>query len=84
MEKHLRFVATVVVLGALGAIFGRVVGSLASGAFAAAVAAVALCVAYYWYRKIYPDEKRAIIGLVEFLALIFVGALVLYVVDAMQ
>jgi hypothetical protein len=80
MEKRLRFAATVVVLGVLGAIFGRAVG----GAFAAAVAAVVLCVSYYWYRKVYPDQKEPLIGLLEFLALVFVGALILYVVEALQ
>jgi uncharacterized membrane protein (DUF4010 family) len=84
MEKRLLFAATVVVLGVLGAIFGKVVSSLTSGPFAAAVAAFVLCVAYYWYRKVYPDQKKPLVGLLEFLALVFVGALVLYVVEAFQ
>jgi len=69
-------------LGILGVTFGRVAAGLTSGRFAAAVAAVALCAAYYWYRKRHPDPGEPLIALLEFLALVFVGALILYVVDA--
>jgi hypothetical protein len=83
MKKHFRFAAAVVVLGALGAIFGREAATLTGGAFTAAIAAGVLCVAYYRYRKVYPDDKTPVIALLEFLALVFIGALILYVVDAL-
>jgi uncharacterized membrane protein YvlD (DUF360 family) len=83
MNKRFGFVVTVVALGAIGFIFGSVVSRLTSGVFAAAVAAIGLGCAYYFVRKKYSDDKTAGAAVLEALALLFVGALILYIVDAM-
>jgi len=84
VKKRLPFIAAVVVLAVLGLTFGRVVSSFTSGALVAAVAAVILSIAYYRYLKTYNDEKRtALTGVLEFLALVFVGAIMLYALDAL-
>jgi hypothetical protein len=83
VKKSLPFIAAVAALAALGLIFGRVVSSFTSGAFVAAVATVILFIAYYRYLKTYNDKERtALTGVLEFLALVFVGAIIVYALDA--